>query len=210
MSNMLRNTAQRRNTYEERDTPSSPLLSSASDGANRKDESRSYTRLLVKIYIIVLCVNIGVQMLVPAQTQIFEAIYCSQWYKNHPTPGVPSGSDIPESYCKIAPVQKQISTLKGWLEFFMAAPGLLMSIPMGILTDKIGRRRLIIINLTIFFLTQAWTTFITWFGGQIPLRTIWLGASLNLLSGGMIVTELLYVVRPAGWDMTVWAFAYCC
>ncbi len=204
---MLRNTAQRRNSYEEHDTPSSPLLSPTSNGANRKNESQSYSRLLIKIYVIVLCVNLGVQMLVPAQTQIFESIYCSQWYEKHPTAGVPSGSDIPESYCKIAPVQTQISTLKGWLEFFNAAPGLIMSIPMGILTDRIGRRRLIILNLTIFFLTEAWITFVTWFGGQIPLHTIWLGASLNLLSGGMIVTELLYVVCHMADMLTVCATA---
>ena len=159
---------------------------------NPKDDPRTSTTLLWTIYAIVFCINLGFQILVPAQTQIFESIYCAQWYEKHPLPGLPV--DIPESYCKIAPVQTQISTLKGWLEFFNAAPGLLLSIPMGILTDKIGRRKLVLVNLTVVFLTQVWTTFVTWFSGQIPLRAIWLGATLNIISGGTIVTELLYIV----------------
>ena len=168
-----------------------PLLPS-SEGTNRSEEPLINAKLLLKIYAIVFCINLGTQILGPAQIQIFESIHCSQWYERHPTAGLPTDGSIPESYCKLAPIQTQVSTLKGWLEFFSAAPGLILSIPAGILTDKIGRRALIIANLTVLFLTQAWTTFVTWFGGQIPLRAVWLGASLNMLSGGTIVTELLY------------------
>ncbi|ETI26140.1 hypothetical protein G647_02917 [Cladophialophora carrionii CBS 160.54] len=178
---------------EEDATESASLLHAAGHGDNRKDESRSASRLLLRIYLIVFCLSLGTQILQLAQIQVFESIYCSQWYQRHPIDELPSHSHIPESYCKIAQVQTQISTLKGWLEFFNAAPGLLLSIPMGILTDKIGRRHLIILNLSVLCLTQGWTTFVTWFGGRIPLRAICLGASLNLLSGGGIVTELLYV-----------------
>ncbi|EXJ56846.1 hypothetical protein A1O7_07190 [Cladophialophora yegresii CBS 114405] len=178
---------------EEEATESASLLHATRHGDNQQDESRAVSKLLLRIYLIVFCLNLGTQILQPAQIQIYESIYCSQWYQRHPISELPSHSHIPESYCKIAQVQTQISTLKGWLEFFSAAPGLLLSIPMGILADKIGRRRLIILNLSVLCLTQVWTTFVTWFDGRIPLRAIWLGASLNLLSGGMIVTELLYV-----------------
>src|ERR1700761_4379252 len=173
---------------------SGTLLAAPSSGTRPNHESRPYSKLLLKIYVIVFCVNLGVQVLQPAQTQIYESIYCSQWYKRHPLAGLPADGTIPESYCKLAPIQTQISTLKGWLEFFSAAPGLVLSIPMGMLTDKIGRRYLTIIGVMVLCLTQVWTTFVTWFGGRIPLRAIWLGAGLNLFSGGPIVIELLYVV----------------
>jgi MFS family permease len=184
----------RHGSDEEDATESAPLLNSPGNGDNDQDEPQSASKLLLRIYAIIFCVNLGVQILQPAQIQVYESIYCSQWYKRHPLDELLGHGHIPESYCKIAQVQTQISTLKGWLEFFYAAPGLLLSIPMGILTDKIGRRHLMILNLTVLCLTQVWTTFVTWFDGQIPLRAIWLGASLNLLSGGTIVTELLYVV----------------
>ncbi|KIW65348.1 hypothetical protein PV04_07614 [Phialophora macrospora] len=183
----------RHGSDEEGVTEAAPLLNAPDNGDNHQDKTHATSKLLLRIYVIIFCLNLGVQILQPAQIQIYESIYCSQWYERHPVDELPGHSHIPESYCKITQVQTQISTLKGWLEFFNAAPGLLLSIPMGILTDKIGRRRLMILNMTILCLTQIWITFVTWFDGRIPLRAIWLGASLNLLSGGTIVTELLYV-----------------
>lgn len=173
---------------------STPLLGSSRDDAHLKGESSLYSSLLLKIYVIVFCLNLGVQMLGFSQTQIFESIYCSQWYKQHPMDGLPGDGNIPESYCKIPPVQTKVSTLRGWLEFFNAAPALIMSIPIGILSDRIGRRILLLSNLVVFCINQAWTTFVTWFGGQIPLEAVWFGASLYLLTGGTIVLEMLYVV----------------
>ncbi|KAH0848335.1 hypothetical protein FOPE_02271 [Fonsecaea pedrosoi] len=170
------------NSREEDHIESAPLLGSSLDSSGDDGNSRNQSRLLAKVYAVVFCANLAFQILAPAQTEIYENIYCSQWYRQHPSNAFPPSGRIPESYCKIGPVQTQISTLKGWYEFFAAAPGLLLSIPMGILTDTIGRRRLLILNVTVLCLTQVWTTFVTWFNGQIPLRAIWLGAGLNLLN----------------------------
>ncbi|EXJ67441.1 uncharacterized protein A1O5_09454 [Cladophialophora psammophila CBS 110553] len=190
---MTSGAAQRENRCEEGLAESAPLLSSPRDGNEGRGKAKNHSSLFFKIYAVVFCVNLGFQILAPAQTQIYETIYCSQWYRRHPIDSLPPTSKIPESYCKIGPVQTQISTLKGWYEFFSAAPSLLLSIPMGMLTDAIGRRHLMILNVTVLCLTQVWTTFVTWSDGQIPLRAVWLGASLNFLSGGVIVTELLFV-----------------
>ena len=190
---MSRDSREHEMSYEEDDPETATLLNLQHNSTVDEGKSLDST-IFLKLYAIVFCINLGLQILAPAQTKIFEAIYCLQWYERHPIAGLPIDGAIPESYCKIAPVQTQISTLKGWLESFSAAPGLLLSIPMGMLADAFGRRRLIIMNLTVLFLTQAWITFVTWFDGQLPLRAVWLGAGLNFLSGGTIVTELLYVV----------------
>jgi MFS family permease len=191
---MAPNSSQLEAIEEEGTTTADLLLSRYGEITHQEEGLKTNSRLLWRIYAIVFCINFSFQVLQPAQTQIYESIYCSQWYHNHPVAGIPENGPIPESYCKIAPVQTQISTLKGWLEFFLAAPGLLLSIPMGILADRIGRRPLILGNWSVVLLTQAWTTFVMWFGGRIPLQAIWLGASLNIFSGGLVVTELLYVV----------------
>lgn len=179
---------------EEALTETDPLLNDGLRDPNNADHRQDqHSKIFFKIYIIVFFINLAFQILAPAQTQIYESIYCTQWYEQHPIAGLPVDGKIPESYCKIGPVQTQVSSLKGWLEFFNAAPGLLLSIPMGILTDAIGRRYLMISNITILCLTQVWITAVTWLNGRIPLRAIWLGSSLNLLSGGVVVTEMLFV-----------------
>lgn len=170
--------------------PQAPLLH---DQTKRKPADHS--RTFLKLYATAFFVNLAIQILAPAQTQIYERIYCAQWYEQHPPgPGIPVDGGIPEAYCKIGPVQTQVSSLKGYLEFFLAAPGLLLSIPMGMLTDAIGRRFILTANVVSLSLSQVWVAFVTWFGGRIPLRAVWLGGAPGLLTGGTVVTEMLFVV----------------
>jgi len=159
-----------------------------------KDKSRVHiTTTTWKLYAIVFIVNLSLQILIPAQTQIYENIYCAQWYRRHPVPDLSTNGTIPESYCKIGPVQTQVSSLKGWLEVFMAVPGLLLSIPIGMLADSIGRRLIFTANALSLALMQVWITFVTWFGGGIPLRAVWLAGGFGLFTGGTMVTEMLFV-----------------
>ncbi|KAL6246850.1 hypothetical protein RBB50_006157 [Rhinocladiella similis] len=170
---------------------SQPLLQEPSpDNIAKPQVSRA---VFWKLYALVFCVNIAFQILIPAQTEVFENIYCKQWYHQHPSPDLPANGTIPESFCKISPVQTQVSSLKGWLEVFQAVPGLLLSIPIGVLADSIGRRYILIANVSSIFLMQSWITAVTWFDGRFPLRTVWLSGAFGLLTGGTMVTEMLFV-----------------
>ncbi|KAI1616428.1 major facilitator superfamily domain-containing protein [Exophiala viscosa] len=173
--------------------PAEAELLLSSPQPDTKQRSRQHTIIFWKLCTAAFFVDLALQILQPAQTQILESIYCAQWYEQHPASGVPLHGHIPESYCKIGPVQTQVSSLKGWLEVALSAPGLLMSIPIGMLSDAVGRRYLFIVNVLTLFLGEAWITFVCWFGGQMPLYTTLLAGSLGLLTGGTIVTEMLFV-----------------
>ncbi|KAK5051959.1 hypothetical protein LTR84_002763 [Exophiala bonariae] len=152
-----------------------------------------YTRVFLKLYAVVFLINLGFQVLGPAQVQILERIYCNEWYDKHPTDRVTFQSQIPESLCKIPQVQQQLSTLKGWAEFFGAAPALIVSIPVGKLTDIYGRRIFGIATLTSLFLAQLWTMAIMWFEGAVPLKAIWLSSIFSFFGGGSAGAELILV-----------------
>lgn len=174
-------------TEAERLVPEQPVDVSEQPKAN-------YSSVFIKLYAVVFFINLGFQIIGPAQIQIYESIYCREWYGKHPTDLSPYGDDIPEALCKIPQVQQQVSTLKGWQEFFSAAPGLLVSIPLGMLTDAYGRRIFAIITVSMMFLAQVWAATVAWFGGSIPLKAIWLGSLLNFFGGGSVGAELILVV----------------
>ena len=159
--------------------------------ATSKPRSDQHFATYVKLYSIVFLVNIAFQILMPAQVRIYERIYCTQWYHEHPPNYTLADGSIPEELCKIPGVQRQVSSLRGWLEFFDAAPSLLMAIPIGILADIFGRRPFLRIELFVLFLQQSWITFVTFFPDQIPIRAIWLEGALNFISGGKMVAEML-------------------
>jgi len=186
---------------EQSTTSSEPLL--PEEPLNITEPPRKdFSHIFIRLYAVVFFINIGFQIIAPAQIQIYERIYCSEWYGKHPADPVAYGDDIPESMCKIPQVQQQVSTLKGWQEFFGAAPGLLVSIPLGMLTDVYGRRVLAIVTLSALFLAQVWAAGVAWFGGIIPLKTIWLGSIFTFFGGGPAGAELILVVS-CSWCMYV-------
>ena len=156
-----------------------------------KDDDHNST--FIKLYVLCFVVNVAFTIINPAQTRIFEQIYCNDYYRQHPTVGLPPGSDIPEQLCKIGAVQKQVSTLRGWFEFYNAIPSLFMTIPIGILADIFGRRKFLIVNLAVLSLQMVGVTAVTLFPETIPLRAILLQAFLSFVSGGPIVAEMLFV-----------------
>ncbi|KEF60773.1 uncharacterized protein A1O9_02335 [Exophiala aquamarina CBS 119918] len=182
-------------------TPEQVEQSAAETGALLTEEAlniteprkRDFAHVFIRMYAVVFFINIGMQMIAPAQIQIYERIYCSEWYNKHPADRLTYGNDIPEALCKIPQVQQQVSTLKGWQEFFGAAPALLVSVPVGMLTDVYGRRILAIVTISAVFLAQAWAAAVAWFGGSIPLEAIWLGSIFTFFGGGAVGAELLMV-----------------
>lgn len=64
----------------------------------------------------VLIIEFGDELINPAQTRVFESIYCQLYYRDH-DPSV-IGSDghggVAERWCKIPVVQGEVAMLKGW------------------------------------------------------------------------------------------------
>lgn len=174
-------------------TPASETTALIKDPRSNGQEAstKKHAWTYVKLFAIYFLCNVGLQILSPAQILVYERIYCSQWYQKHGTESALPLAGIPESWCKISPIQQQVATLKGWLEFFIAAPGLLWSVPMGILADAIGRRRLAFVTLLTFFLSEGWNAFISYFGGQIPLHFVWFGALITAFGGGGMVGDMI-------------------
>lgn len=64
----------------------------------------------------VLIIEFGDELISPAQTRVFESIYCQLYYRDHDPSLI--GSDghggVAEKWCKIPVVQGQVAMLKGW------------------------------------------------------------------------------------------------
>jgi hypothetical protein len=68
------------------------------------------------VILWVLIIEFGDELVGPAQTRVFESIYCQLYYEKHDSSLI--GSDgrggVAEKWCKIPIVQGQVAMLKGW------------------------------------------------------------------------------------------------
>ncbi|EFE30957.1 uncharacterized protein ARB_02151 [Trichophyton benhamiae CBS 112371] len=148
---------------------------------------------IVKLYLVTCLTSIAFQCLAPAQTRIYEAIYCCQYYASRELSC--EHAALPEYRCKLPSIQRELSSLKGWQEFFDSIPCILLTIPLGLWADNHGRKRLFVLTITLLAVQQIWITMVSLFSRTLPLQLIWAGAAFNLFSGGRTVAEMLVSQR---------------
>ena len=172
-----------------------PLLKHQTRSSRRDVEDATPSRrIYTSLLSISLLINLAVNIMMPALARIFESAFCSDYYSRHgnqiliTNPGQP----INESLCKLAPIQKQVATLRGSMEFWDGLPCLLFTLPFGILADSVGRKLLFRLNLAVIFLKHAWVVFVC--AARMPLWYVNLAAILNLIGGGNMVAETLFCV----------------
>ena len=112
-----------------RDTsPTSPLLTP--DPRRRPSVSASVTSFsrrsalffLVLVLVITVIIDIGGNMMIAPGQRILESIICKNYYRAHNPEQVGPSGEVPEKLCKIAPVQKEMATLRGWVGMVDALP----------------------------------------------------------------------------------------
>ena len=82
-----------------------------------------------------------------ALTQILETIICDDYYRVHPLPTGP-----PAHHFKVQPVQKELALLRGFQQLVPLFPGLLCTVSYGLLADRIGRKRVLVLTGLAFWL----------------------------------------------------------
>lgn len=107
-------------------------------------------------------------------------------------------SDIPESLCKLPPIQSTVAKLRGILALLEAVPGLLLAVPFGILADKKGRRFVLNICMVGILLLEIWTFNSLYFSDLFPLRSVYVAPLMLVFGGGSIVfSSMLLAVIAA-------------
>lgn len=150
-------------TRSEESTPLLPKLPTGSDHSTT-DRNALLTRqtIAIRVSVIVilsvLLVEIGDYMLQAPLARTLEDILCRDYYSSAPLSGFSEAPrlSIPESHCKNDVIQGKLAMLRGWDGTLACIPGLIMSVPFGVLADKIGRKAVLFMSLIGIGLGLVW------------------------------------------------------
>ena len=119
-----------------------PLLA----GGNDFQEPKIYYRRKITLLciLIVFVFETGAGLLQPALNAVVEERICHEMYPAMGNALKPSHIEI---NCKLSEVQAKLAMLRGWQTALDCIPGVLTTIPYGILADRWGRRRVLILSL---------------------------------------------------------------
>ena len=77
------------------------------------------------LFVVVAAIDATIFILTLPLTRVYESIACYQWYATERPGQYPDPRSVPESKCKVGPVQEKLALVRGMELFFMAAPGAL-------------------------------------------------------------------------------------
>lgn len=115
----------------------SPFIRTVDSHTELTEASRqrpSQLRILTILLLYVLFLNLGYELILPAQTRVFEAVYCKEYYKKH-EPGLigsDGGDGIDEKWCKVGVIQGEVAMLNGWQITFDSIGSTRLNIPTGL------------------------------------------------------------------------------
>ncbi|CRG89187.1 MFS transporter, putative [Talaromyces islandicus] len=183
-------------------TECTPLLSDAPPSNQQRDWKKQVLpqwtwkkwRVILVVAVTLLFISFGDSLGTAPQVSLFEEVACQNYKKSLGLVGVNGSATLDGDICKSEPVQSEVAFVIGWKNTLDIIPSVALSLPYGVVADKIGRRPVVIISLMAIGLSEILPRLVCWF--HWPLRLVWLTGLVRAPGGGDIVatTVLLVIV----------------
>jgi len=164
------------------------------DAATVADELRLRTQLVVILFVCVLYLNLYI-CLAP-EVSIRENIICKAYYDRLDNDGF-AITGHPDRDCTVDDVQRELNLLSQVYVTIAQLPGFLLVFPYGVLADRIGRKKVLLLSVLGIVLCDTFKLLVTWQPNYFPLRAIWLAPLFRLLGGGDAVAATVVLAALA-------------
>ncbi|CAG8922889.1 unnamed protein product [Penicillium salamii] len=146
--------------------------------------------------VFLLCADFGFFMSSAPQLAVFEDIICRDYKATlHRAGNLLDSSLSVSNPCKSEAVQSELALVIGYKDTLEVLPGLLLSLPYGVLSDRYGRKPLLYLALLGILLGEVWIRIVCFWSTVIPLRMVWLSALFRLIGGGdQVLTAIALVI----------------
>lgn len=163
---------------------SSPLLSNNVEAVDALSHRRR--RAILLLYAFAFTMMLGDNLQPAALIEIFENLICNAYYKEE----MPLDEVLGKRDCKVQPVQKELALVRGLQQFVPLIPALLCTVPYGLLAERIGRRRVLILSGVGVFAALSWVMAVCYWQ-FVGIRWVLLSGIFLFIGGGDAVTSSL-------------------
>ncbi|PWY81815.1 MFS transporter [Aspergillus heteromorphus CBS 117.55] len=151
-----------------------------------KSTSRRGQQVLLLACLVAVTLDFGAYLSVAPQLQLYESIICQRLHPELFDGLLPAA---PIASCKAADVQGELAVLKGWMSTFDQLPSIILALPYGLMADRVGRKRVMLLGLVGFTLQEVAIRIICWYHTVIPPQAIWFTPLFQICGGGTAVTN---------------------
>ncbi|KAF2022076.1 hypothetical protein BU24DRAFT_417727 [Aaosphaeria arxii CBS 175.79] len=172
----------------------SPLISRSPSPASIVAVRSSIWPLLVLLTLI----NLANSLYTLPLNRVVERGLCREHYAQHgPDPtSFPDGT-IPEQFCKIDEVQKQLAWIQGIMETTLVVCDFLVTIPFSFVAESFGILVVLWCNLIPRIFLSFWAIVVSNFEHVLPTRAIIAGPFLAVFGGDCVLQSTIFTLTSA-------------
>ncbi|KAI3325380.1 hypothetical protein HD806DRAFT_446559 [Xylariaceae sp. AK1471] len=149
--------------------------------AHRTQPSR-YAIWLVLLLLLLVNLTNGISNI--PLNRLLERRLCRIYYDTE--------HDVDEELCKVDRVQQDLAWIMGVFETLWIVGDFVMTIPLTFLSERYGRKRVLLLNLVPRLFMLFWTLSVAYFEDYLPPRAAIAGAALSVLGVDTVFNSLVY------------------
>ncbi|KAI1077288.1 hypothetical protein F5B20DRAFT_593088 [Whalleya microplaca] len=150
----------------------------------RRFLSTHYGFLITLLFLALY--NLALRLLNLPLNRVIELRYCNAHFLEHDPSVINPDGQIDEQLCKIDPIQQKLAWLEAFIGTSITVCDLIVTVPYGVISDRLGRRLVLGLNVVASAVLFAWILLI----GKVnilPVEAMIAAPFLALFGGGECV-----------------------
>ncbi|KUI62778.1 hypothetical protein VP1G_09900 [Cytospora mali] len=157
---------------------------------------------------VLLLVNLAASLYQLPLNRVVERRLCQEFYSEHdPSKLGPDGS-VEEELCKVDVVQQGLGRIQGAMDTIWIVGDFVMTIPLGFVAERYGRRAVLWLNLAPRIFMLIWAVLVGYFNHVFPTKAILAGPILSFLGGDCVFNSITYSLAASITDDYVLRASY--
>lgn len=141
---------------------------------------------------LLLLVNLSASLYQLPLNRVVERRLCQEYYSQHDPSVITPDGDIDENLCKTDPIQAGLGRIQGVMDTEWIVGDFVMTIPLGFVAERYGRRALLWLNLVPRVFMLAWAVVVGYFDHLLATKAIIAGPALSFLGGDCVFNSITY------------------
>ncbi|TLD15199.1 hypothetical protein PspLS_10764 [Pyricularia sp. CBS 133598] len=155
-----------------------------------------HNRAIKPLLVLVLVVNLSASLYQLPLNRVIERRICRDYFRTIVDDGsdavyLPDGQ-VREQLCKVGEVQQELARVQRGMDLAWIIGDLIMTIPLGFVAERYGRRLVLLVNLVPRIVMLAWAVVVGYFENVLPARLLFLAPMLSVLGGDCVFNSITY------------------
>ncbi|KAL1873938.1 hypothetical protein Daus18300_003811 [Diaporthe australafricana] len=163
------------------------------DAESRPHRHQRPTRSAIAALLgLLLLVNLAASLYQLPLNRVVERRLCEEYYNQHDPLVIGPDGNIDEEFCKADPIQAGLGRIQGFMDTTWIVGDFVMTIPLGFVAEKYGRRALLWLNFAPRVFMLAWAVIVGYFNQILPTKAILAGPIFSFLGGDCVFNSITY------------------